>query len=243
MKRLLYILVFLPLFASGQMIINSYQFSSGGGAPTFPTSNLWGRWVATTGITQSSNRVSSWAEYYGNGKTFSEATSTKQPLWNGTDAITFTGITRIEDLSCSSALSAPYTIYAIVQETINTNGDAGFQISDNGTMYMYSVRESGANKYRVYGNGFANSITSTANITAGTYYFLKAKVNGANSSIKLNSTQTTGNLGSLNISTPIVLGYIGNANSTFIIKDLSIFTGTHDEAGVETAYNSLYSVP
>lgn len=231
--------VFAPVQA--QVLCNGWRYAA---APSFPSTNRWGRWVATTGITHSSNRVSAWSEYYGNGKIFSEATSTKQPLWNGTDAITFTGVSpRIEDLACSSALTASYTIYVIIQETININGDAGFQISDNGTMYMYSVREAGVNKYRVYGNAFANSITSTANITAGTYYFLKAKINGASSSIKLNTTQTTGNLGSLNISTPLVLGYVGNASSNFTIKDFAIFTGVHDEAGVETAYNNLYGVP
>lgn len=244
--RLKFVLPIICIFAllspvQAQVICNGWRYAV---APSFPSANRWGRWVATTGITHSSNRVSAWAEYYGNGKTFSEATSTKQPLWNGTDAITFTGVSpRIEDLACSSALTASYTIYVIMQETISINGDAGFQISDNGTMYMYSVREAGVNKYRVYGNAFANSITSTANITAGTYYFLKAKVNGASSSIKLNTTQTTGNLGSLNISTPLILGYVGNASSNFTIKDFAIFTGVHDEAGVETAYHDLYGVP
>ncbi|MBS1988716.1 hypothetical protein JST56_07055 [Candidatus Dependentiae bacterium] len=244
MKRLLTILLFLPLLATGQYYMGQKAAGGGGG---LPTTNLWGDYNAALGVTQSANRVSSWAnQSAGAGSAAVQATGGAQPLWDGTSKITFTG-SRADKMVITGALTTEYTIYAVVANTITTNGDGAFQIGDdNGSgtnLYAFVTRSSGVNNWKVFTS--TGSITNTTSLTNGTHYMLKVKVNGAspNSYATVNSAVTTGSLGTTSTATNLTIGYLGTNSSSFVLERLIIYRGAHNESSVASYLTSIYGVP
>lgn len=249
MKRLLYILLFLPLFANGQYFYGQKTAAGGGGS--LPTTGLFADWLMSTGISQTSNRVSAITDKNGSGHNLAQATSGIQPLWNGTDAITWSG-TRGDQMTISQTLTQPFTIYVVGTVSVTVNSDAAVFAFDNsgvGNLYIGVARSGGINNAFAYGNFFGSSITHSSSITNGTLYAYKFKYNGASpnsyiraSGASLSKTTVTGSLGTATTQSPLVIGYLGTNSSSFTVKEIIIYTGTFDETGVDTYLTSTYGV-
>jgi len=249
MKRILVILLLalsLPAYAQLAAIAGAMYVPPAAGV-SLPTTNLWGDYNAALGVTQSANRVSSWAnQSTGSGSAAVQATGGNQPLWDGTSKITFTG-SRTDKLVITGALSTDYTIYAVVANTISTNGDGAFQIADdngNGTnLYAFVTRSSGLNNWKIF--TATGSISTSTSLTNGTHYMLKVKVNGAspNSYATVNGVTTTGSLGTTSTATNLTIGYLGSNASSFVLERLIIYRGAHNESQVASYLTSIYGVP
>jgi hypothetical protein len=208
-----------------------------------PTSGLWADWDATAGITHSSNRVSVWADQSGNGRDLSQPTAGNQPLWNGTDAINFQG-SRIDALNIATTIAQRFTVYIIAQVNVTTNGDAAQMMIDaNGNLFMLVTRTAGVNNMQAYGNSFGSLLTSTASVTNSTYYMFKGDYNGGSSAITTNATVTSGSLGSNTTGSPLFVGYFGSNTTSFDVKRILMYQGTHNATDVATYLTSTYGVP
>lgn len=255
MKRLLYIFfLFLSFATHGQMLINSYQSfpaAGGGGGGSLPTTGLWADWLMSNGITQTSNRVSAIADKNASGHNLSQATGGIQPLWNGTDAVTWSG-TRGDQMTISQTLTQPFTLYVVGTISVTTNSDAATFAFDNsgvGNIYIGVGRSGGVNNAFAYGNLFGSSITNSSNIGNGVIYAYKFKYNGAspNSYVRVSSalvskTTTTGSLGTNTSQSPLVIGYLGTNSTSFTAKEIFIYTGTFDETAVDIYLTATYGV-
>lgn len=210
-----------------------------------PSSNLWADWDAALGITHSSNRVSQWNDQSGNGRHIAQATSGQQPLWNGTDSINFQG-SRIDALTIATTIAQQFTFYFVAQANIISNGDAAFMAVDSlGNVFIVVSRTAGVNNLQAYGNSFGSTIISSATVNNSTYYMFKAKYNGGspNSSVTVNTTTTTGDLGTSTTGSPLTIGYVGSNTTSWDVKRILVYQGPHDEAGVATFLTATYGVP
>jgi hypothetical protein len=247
MKRLLYILLFLPLFANGQMIINSYQFASGGGGGgSFPTTNQLFAFEADFGVTHSSNVVSAWDDKSVNNRDALQSSSSNRPDWNGTDAISFV-IANSDYLTISYAPTLPLNIYMVVR--MNDLGSQSYLWGELGSFFC--AFDGASDKIGVT-DGSNTIYMPTAVANTSTYYLIHIHIeSGTNASYLAvnNGSNTTGTLSSGPFTSPFYLGTLKFSGGpfgygSFTLKSIMGY-GTQnstDIANTKAAFNTKYSL-
>lgn len=248
MKRLIHILLFLPLFANGQIVLNSYTFAaSGGGGGSLPTTNLRSSHFGDVGVTQSSNNVSSWADQSGNSRNWTMATGGNQPDWDGSAGITFNGSTDYLQMSYTNTQES--NIYIVVEFKSNTATQLFFGQLE--TIYAGrgtgDVLTMGANALGG-GGSFATSATMP---NENQKYLISITANNASSSLQINNnTATSGSIAySGNFGTSLYLGATFFEGAPYAYGNVKIYAivvygsqSSGDKASTKSYLNSKYSI-
>lgn len=245
MRRILFILLFLPLFANGQFLINSYRHASGGGAPSYPTTNLRSAHFGDVGVTHSSNNVSSWADQSGNGRNFTQGTGANQPNWDGSAGITFNGSS--DYLSMSYTVTQEANVYMVVEYI----GTAAQQILGGTFENIYWGRD-GGDILTIASNSGGGLLQTTATMgTENIKYLVSFTANNASSSAQINAnTATTGSLSySGNFGTTLRIGCFFLSGSPFLYGNFKLYAiliygsqTSGEKADTKTYLNNKYSI-
>lgn len=244
MRRLVTILLLLvsPFVSFGQMqqAIATAMYVPTAAASGPPTTNLWAYYEADAGITQILNRVSQWNDLSGNGRHLVQAVALRQPLWNGSNAITFTNSSN-EYLTTSGTLTQQFEIY-IVASSSNA-GASGYFFTDNtpGSGYMIAVA-SGTLYLSTDGTAhFASTTFSSSN----TYALFTGVFNSGSSSIQVNNVAAgTGNAGTASFVSPVTIPVNTNVGDSPInIKGIYIYQGAVTDAAVKAYTTTKWGLP
>ena len=167
-------------------IVSPSVATSGAFDPTAPGS-VWGYWKAGTGITQSANAVSAWADQSGNNHHLTQATGANQPTYataqlNGFPSITFDGT---NDFLTSGGYDAtfaqPFSLVAVCKpitwidncQILSGQGGSGiWQYSATPILMEYA------------GGGLAVQVSPTIN----TWIVLIAVFNGTSSFLQVGTS-------------------------------------------------------
>lgn len=190
----------------------------------------------STIILDGSNRVTTWNDKLGNGHNLAQTTPDNCPLYQATGVL-FDG--NNDSLIASFTWDSPSIVYAVLQQITWTTDE-----------YFWNGATSPANLRRIVAQttgGLSPSITlyngatiNNTNLPIGSFGIIRAKFNGASSSLQVNATAAVaGNDGGLNAGNGISLGAHTAHHPNFEIKEL-IIRDIIDAAGDETAiYNYL----
>lgn len=228
--------------------MNGWKLNTGsGGSPSLPTTNLRSLHYGDTGITYSSNNVSSWADQSGNSRNWVQVTGGKQPDWDGSAGITFNGTT--DYLQMSYTLTQEANIYLVVEFKNNTA--AQLMGSDLSTIYFGrgsgDVLTAGANALGG-GGSFATSATMP---NENQKYLISFTANNASSSLQINNnTPTTGSLSySGNFGTTLYLGGTMLEGSEYLFANIKVYSvaiygsqTSGEKSDTKAALNSKYSI-
>lgn len=210
---------------------------------------LWLR--ADAGVTyDGSNNVSAWADQSGNGKN-ATATGTQRPLYvssdiNGMPVISFDGV---DDrlIGPNVISSTPCTIIIVAKFSSSEEIGVIFEQYDTyDNIALYRGFNGGTSRnFRLY-NGA--DLTSSATTNDNQAYIFEAIVNGSNSYLYLNGSQTAfGNAGNLIPEGNYYLGYWrgGNAARTMKIAEVIVYNRaitTQERQQVESYLNAKYNI-
>jgi hypothetical protein len=228
------------------MIINSFQFASGGGAPSFPTTNELFAFAGDNGVTHSSNNVSAWDDMSVNNRDATQSNAGNRPDWNTTDAITFLSANS-DYLNIAYSTSPVLNLYFVVR--INNLGSDSYIMGEYESYVI--AYESSTQKIGAAENGTLIEASSTVANTS-TYYLVHVHIEtGTNASyISINNgSGVTGTFASKTMSNPITIGALKFMGSTFFYSNITLKAvrgyGTQnstDIANTKAAFNAKYSL-
>lgn len=250
MRLIIYILslVLLTSSVSGQMLVNPYigraTSAPAPPAPSLPTTDMYAHYkLNSAGIVHASNVVSQFNDLSGNGRDVSQATSTRRPTWNGTDAVTFSfnGISSTDDAMplINGSLAYPITMYFVVTITAPNTNYTPFLYKDNNLASVLSSYFLSANLINFYpGADF-----SDAPYTAGTRVIVRFVINGASSLMQINNN-TASTFSSTATLTNIGLGGIASISTgQLILNEAVLYTsGSVDDAAVKAVLSAEWSI-
>ena len=191
-----------------------------------------------TGITVTGAGVSQWDDQSGNGRHLLQATDTQRPALQGDGSILFDGVD--DYLKCNAfTLNQPETVYIRFLPVSWAHGDYVFDGNFINTVALY--QNTIAHHYTQH----AGAAGADGIALAGSYYSMCSLYSGASSVLNINGTETTGNPGAANAG-GFTLGAHGNVNggwSNIRVKEVAIFTGTHDAATRAKIISYLNTLP
>jgi hypothetical protein len=163
-----------------------------GGPVAFPTDNIAAWFKKGIGITDVANAVSTWADQSGNGRNYTQATGSAQPIKQAAGTILFNGTSHLLK-TAAFTLNQPCTRYLRVKPVTWTNGRYIFDgnLINRGVLFQTGVTPS----VSLYAGAAAAPNTA---LTLGAWHSVAAVFNGATSVLQIDGTTTTGNAGASN---------------------------------------------
>ena len=185
--------------------------------------------------------VSTWDDLSGRGENFIQTVDTNQPVLtlgavNGLPAITFStdAGSNPKYLTNSTTLVLPLTIYAVARRT---TGNLGVYngIFSNGGICDLGFEQTNQNAY-MYAGLFVTLAAADA-----AFHVLSAELNGANSMIRANDTQATGDAGANAPDSVAYIGYLAAAPFAGDLAELIVYSDSQSSDEIETLTRYLLS--
>ena len=204
--------------------------------------NLWGWFDASyiPGVVDGGN-VSTWDDFSGGGENFVQPTDTNQPILtlgavNSLPAVTFStdAGSNAKYLTNSTTLILPLTIYAVARRT--TGNTASYNgVFANGGICDMGFEITNQNAY-MYGGSFVTLAAADA-----AFHVLSCELNGANSMIRANDTEATGNIGVNTPDSVTYIGYLAAAPFAGDLAELIVYSDSQSSDEIESITRYLLS--
>lgn len=214
--------------------------ASGGGAGASFVAGLrpaaWFRYG--DGITSAGGLVSAWADQSGNARPLLQATGTNQPTLEADGSITFDGVDNF--LQCGAfTLNQPVTYYLLANPVTDTSGDRFFDGGAAGAAVILAQDGAGGISVNA-GAAFGGNLFPT-----GAYAVVAVVVNGASSSIQVNTVAPiTGDAGANNPA-GFTMGSSRNGTTQFVnarYKEAIVFPAAHNADTISRVIRYLSQV-
>ena len=237
MKRLLFLLLLIPVLSFGQEVYTYTVL-----APSVLSDGNTVAWYIADDLTtitkDGSNRVSQWDDYLGSGHDLIQATDTWKPLWSA-DGILFDGVDNWMK-TAAFTWEQPEMIYMVVKQvTWIASGIIIFDgnTNDKGKLVQY-IATPGIGVYA------GNISAQNNNLVIDTWSIVRVLFNGASSKLQVNETAaTTGNFGANNMGgfTLASKGTPAGVWANIQIKEIILRNIDDTDADEQAIYNYLES--
>ena len=233
------------------MPIGSQWFTSAGG---LPTSDLYARWRADTGVTESSGAVSSWVDSV---NSHNAAEGTNKPLYqtsrvNGEPAILFDGSNDLLQVASGFSLSQPYHVFLCIRQVTHA-GSKNFIDGASNARYVQQKGTAPAIVQYSGGAGATNSVSTGVPAAGSTsnFFVLSSFFNGASSyqAADDSTAASGGNPGTGGFSGTLTMGAQNDKSDRFCnyeSAELLFYSAeqtTGDLASILAYFKDRYAIP
>ncbi len=194
-----------------------------------------------TGVTSAGGFASQWDDYSGNTRHLVQATGTNQPAYSA-GVFTFDGADNYIKTSAFTAVTSPYTLYAVLEQQTWTLNDILIGLNSADTVFFRQSATTPDCYMFAASSGAATSL-----ITVGSRHIVCIVVNGASGSVRVNNNAKSASSAGTNSMNQICLGSINGATfpANVSFEEVVAFSGAHSDANqsdVITALNNALTV-
>lgn len=250
MRKLLFLLLFVPIGLFGQVVSTSVYFAPAtgtppaGGAPDFLTSDGytlgWYSAEVENVTKDGSDLVAQWNDLSANEHHLTQSTAGLKPVWSA-DGVTMDCTDDYLRFYNLGTLSQPHIIY-IVMKVAAFEGQAIFCKFES-TFFKMSGWDGGVGGYTRTTVSAGTELESTTNMMpVNSFCIVRLLFNGASSSVQFNATgATTGDTGTGTINMIELGNEAGSGTGIMTYKEF-IIRNTADDATEQAAvYDYLYA--
>lgn len=206
-------------------------------SPSCITSNLAAAYLFNTGITVTGSGVSSWADQSGNGRNLLQGTDTNRPAKQSDGSILFDGVDNFLTTGAFT-LNQPETVYLLAKQITWSLNEVIFDGFGGNRMAL--IQSATTPNVRI--NAGSGTSENTA-LTLDTYAAIGGVFNGASSSLTINTTTVTGNVGAGNGGGFILGSGDGFGHSNIQVKTALIYSAAHTSTQIADNINYLTNGP